>query len=302
MPSPTRAPMAAKRAKIAFHLVDLRGLASNLFEVSYLVTYCRPLRVTCQVLYSGYMPSKTAGHGASQDHHHEMSLDDTYNFLNTIELESGALVDRFATFDDAAAWLVDRGVCHENLEPAALAAFGRDRGRALARVRSVRGALREVAHAVAEDRLRRTLRSRRSTGRSGRESGSSWCGPRRCISRPQPCRRPARRRARAPGRPAGQGDPVGPLRARPRLRQRHVPLDLLRRVAVAASAAGATWRAAATGPRRPATGRGRRRPLAGEPGGRYVAGTRSNSGRTSVVSRVIDSSSCGDGKPAMRCR
>jgi predicted RNA-binding Zn ribbon-like protein len=98
------------------------------------------------------MPSKTASHGASQDHHHEMSLDDTYHFLNTIELESGSLVDRLATFDDAAAWLVDRGVCHENLEPAALAASGVTGEEALARVRSVRGALREVAHAVSEDR------------------------------------------------------------------------------------------------------------------------------------------------------
>src|SRR5688572_23530330 len=84
----------------------------------------RPLRVTCQVLYSGYMPSKTIGHGASPDHHHEMSLDDTYHFLNTIELESGSLVDHFATFDDAADWLVERGVCHEGLEPAALSAAG----------------------------------------------------------------------------------------------------------------------------------------------------------------------------------
>lgn len=81
-----------------------------------------------------------------------MSLDDTYHFLNTIELESGSLVDRFATFDDAAAWLVERGVCHENLEPAALAAAGVTKDEALARVRSVRGALREVAHAVADDR------------------------------------------------------------------------------------------------------------------------------------------------------
>ena len=98
------------------------------------------------------MPTKTAGHGASQDHHHEMSLDDTYHFLNTLELESGSLVDRFATFDDAAAWLVGRGVCHEGLDPAALAASGVTEAEALDKVRSVRGALREVAHAVSEDR------------------------------------------------------------------------------------------------------------------------------------------------------
>jgi predicted RNA-binding Zn ribbon-like protein len=98
------------------------------------------------------MPLKTAGHGASQDHHHEMSLDDTYHFLNTLELESGSLVDRFVKFDDAAHWLTDRGVCHEGLEPAALNAAGATEQSALERVRSVRAALREVAHAVAEDR------------------------------------------------------------------------------------------------------------------------------------------------------
>jgi len=98
------------------------------------------------------MPLTTAGHAASQNHHHEMSLDDTYHFLNTIELESGSLVDHFVTFNDAADWLVDRGVCHEGLEPSALSAAGVTARDALERVRSVRGALREVAHAVAEDR------------------------------------------------------------------------------------------------------------------------------------------------------
>ena len=34
-------------------------------------------------------------HRPSRDHHHEMSLDDTFDFLNTIELESGSLVDHF---------------------------------------------------------------------------------------------------------------------------------------------------------------------------------------------------------------
>jgi predicted RNA-binding Zn ribbon-like protein len=81
-----------------------------------------------------------------------MSLDDTSDFMNTLELESGSLVDRFATFGDAAAWLSDRGICHEDLAPAALKASGVTEEQALGRVRSVRGALREVADAVAHDR------------------------------------------------------------------------------------------------------------------------------------------------------
>ena len=81
-----------------------------------------------------------------------MSLDDTSDFMNTIELESGSLVDRLATFGDAAAWLSERGICHEDLAPAALKASGVTEEQALGRVRSVRGALREVADAVAHDR------------------------------------------------------------------------------------------------------------------------------------------------------
>jgi predicted RNA-binding Zn ribbon-like protein len=90
-------------------------------------------------------------HRPSSHHHHDMSLEDTFDFLNTIELESGSLVDHFATFEDAAGWLTERGIVHSeahgDLRPAAA---GDDQ--ALARVRAVRAALREVAHAVAEER------------------------------------------------------------------------------------------------------------------------------------------------------
>jgi predicted RNA-binding Zn ribbon-like protein len=98
------------------------------------------------------MQMKTGGHGAAYDHHHPMSLEDTSDFMNTLELESGALVDRLASFDDAARWLSERGICHEDLAPEALAAFGRTPEEALERVRMVREALREVADAVAHDR------------------------------------------------------------------------------------------------------------------------------------------------------
>jgi predicted RNA-binding Zn ribbon-like protein len=81
-----------------------------------------------------------------------MSLEDTSDFMNTLELESGFLVDRFVTFQDAAHWLSDRGICHENLSPAALQVAGITEDEALERVRTVRGALREVADAVAHDR------------------------------------------------------------------------------------------------------------------------------------------------------
>ena len=81
-----------------------------------------------------------------------MSLDDTSDFMNTLEYESGFLVDHLVTFDDAAHWLTDRGFCHEDLAPASLAAYGTTEDLALEKVRRVRGALREVADAVAHDR------------------------------------------------------------------------------------------------------------------------------------------------------
>jgi predicted RNA-binding Zn ribbon-like protein len=90
-------------------------------------------------------------HRPSGHHHHEMSLEDTFDFLNTIELESGSLVDHFATFEDAARWLVERGIVHADA-PEELRQGGAGDDQALARVRAVRAALREVAHAVAEGR------------------------------------------------------------------------------------------------------------------------------------------------------
>ena len=98
------------------------------------------------------MPSTNTEHRPSLDHDHEMSLDDTFDFLNTIELESGSLVDRFESFDDAAAWLIGRGVCHSGRGPVALRPSGVDDEAALERVRAVRAALRDVAHAVSHGR------------------------------------------------------------------------------------------------------------------------------------------------------
>ena len=98
------------------------------------------------------MPLTNTEHRPSRDHDHEMSLDDTFDFLNTIELESGSLVDRFESFDDAAQWLIGRGVCHSGRGPAALRPSGVDDEAALERVRAVRAALRDVAHAVSHGR------------------------------------------------------------------------------------------------------------------------------------------------------
>ena len=94
------------------------------------------------------MTAITSVHRPSGDHHHDTSIDDTVAFLNTVELESGSLVDHFATFEDAARWLKEHEVVHESIS--SLRRSGATD--ALGRVRTVRDALREVAHAVAEDR------------------------------------------------------------------------------------------------------------------------------------------------------
>jgi predicted RNA-binding Zn ribbon-like protein len=94
------------------------------------------------------MTAITSVHRPSGDHHHDTSIDDTVAFLNTVELESGSLVDHFDTFEDAARWLKEHEVVHESIS--SLRRSGATD--ALGRVRTVRDALREVAHAVAEDR------------------------------------------------------------------------------------------------------------------------------------------------------
>jgi predicted RNA-binding Zn ribbon-like protein len=97
------------------------------------------------------MASPSTVHGGSRDHTHELSLEDTFDFLNTIELENGFLDDHFVSFGDAAEWLLDRGVVHR-WRAAANRPTGGAADDALARIRSVRGALREVSDAVVHGR------------------------------------------------------------------------------------------------------------------------------------------------------
>jgi predicted RNA-binding Zn ribbon-like protein len=97
------------------------------------------------------MTSPSTVAGGSRDHTHELSLEDTFDFLNTIELENGFLDDHFVSFGDAAEWLLDRGVVHR-WRAAANRPTGGAADDALARIRSVRGALREVSDAVVHGR------------------------------------------------------------------------------------------------------------------------------------------------------
>ena len=81
----------------------------------------------------------------SPAHEHDLSLDAAVEFLNSLELQSGVLVDHLHEPDDARAWFVEQGVIHED-------DHGAWTDRDLDRVRSVRDALRAVLDAVVDQR------------------------------------------------------------------------------------------------------------------------------------------------------
>jgi predicted RNA-binding Zn ribbon-like protein len=85
------------------------------------------------------------------DHvHAPIPLETAFDFLNTLELEDDALVERLTSLDVAAAWLAEHRVIHDPRQISVLAR--RQSGEAaLARLVRTRTALRDVAHAVAHD-------------------------------------------------------------------------------------------------------------------------------------------------------
>ena len=89
---------------------------------------------------------------AASDHAHDaVPLETAFDFLNTLELENGALVERLSSLDTAVAWLVDAGVAPDATAITGRARSAADRDRLLERLVSTRTALRGVAHAVAHE-------------------------------------------------------------------------------------------------------------------------------------------------------
>ena len=115
-------------------------------------------------------PSTTPHRPPASDHvHGDVALETAFDFLNTLELEDGALVDRLTSLDTAAAWLADAAVVADPSSITNLARSAADRDAVLARLVTTRTALRDVAHAVAHeqtpephaiDEVNRALRSR----------------------------------------------------------------------------------------------------------------------------------------------
>src|SRR5512132_2387632 len=79
------------------------------------------------------------------EHDHEIDLDGALEFINTLDLDDGQLIEHFQRPADAAAWLLEHHLIHPNDGRAWTAA---DLGHA----RAVRAALRDVVDSVVLDR------------------------------------------------------------------------------------------------------------------------------------------------------
>ena len=94
----------------------------------------------------------TANHPPTTEHAHgNVPLETAFDFLNTLELENGALVERLTDFDAAVDWLATHGVVQNRARFATWATADKGRAAALAQLVRTRTALRDVAHAVAHE-------------------------------------------------------------------------------------------------------------------------------------------------------
>lgn len=86
--------------------------------------------------------------------YHYVSVETALEFIDTVETEKGVLVDRFTSTAAAIDWLREHGLLHEPIESdvEALRLPGPASDRALARIRRVREALREIVTASVEGR------------------------------------------------------------------------------------------------------------------------------------------------------
>lgn len=96
----------------------------------------------------------TSTHAPATDHAHgAVPLETAFDFLNTLELDNGALVERLTSLEVAADWLASNGVITDRALVTASPRRSDDRAAALRRLISTRTALRDVAHSVAHDEV-----------------------------------------------------------------------------------------------------------------------------------------------------
>src|SRR3970040_2457342 len=88
-------------------------------------------------------------------HGHHVSLDTGLDFINTLELEKGSWQDHLATPEAALEWLIGHNLLHPDARRAELARVASDAAygeKMLAKVRRVRGAMRELVDASVDRR------------------------------------------------------------------------------------------------------------------------------------------------------
>jgi predicted RNA-binding Zn ribbon-like protein len=89
----------------------------------------------------------------AREHRHAATLDDTFDFLNTDELDGmGHPVEHLRTLTDATGWLVEHGLLHPEASGAVVEAGSPPAGAALEHVHAVRSALREIVEALVAGR------------------------------------------------------------------------------------------------------------------------------------------------------
>ncbi len=87
------------------------------------------------------------------EHRHAATLDETFDFLNTAELDgSGTPIEHLASLSDATGWLEGHGLLHPAKRQPLDASSRIRSGELLAHVRAVRSGLREVVEAVVAGR------------------------------------------------------------------------------------------------------------------------------------------------------
>jgi predicted RNA-binding Zn ribbon-like protein len=94
--------------------------------------------------------SSSAHRPPTSDHvHNAVPLETAFDFLNTLELEGDALVERLTSLEEAANWLARARVIAESSTVTGLARSAQARQATLDRIVTTRTALRDIAHAVA---------------------------------------------------------------------------------------------------------------------------------------------------------
>lgn len=104
------------------------------------------------------MPSQAALHALRPGHAHDVSVETTFDFLNTLDYDDGFPNEKLPTLEGVLTWFADRGLIHhEGVDRMRRHALSRPRVAAsdLERVHTVRAALREVADSTVEHRAAR---------------------------------------------------------------------------------------------------------------------------------------------------